>query len=159
MIMLMKISHNNLRRPLSWVDGVRQELDMLWGGHHDTTPLELANWPLWNAHLQLNAGPRPQIREDEEAMTYTFEAPGVQKSEISIRQEEGLLTVEAKRKLDVPEGYKILGRERPQLHQKHRVRLPKHLAWDTATATLEDGLLHIRLEKKPETPAQRIEVQ
>ncbi len=98
------------------------------------------------------------IWEAEDHFSVEVELPGVHNDDIDVTVEKGVLRVTAERK--PPED------ERTYLHLERRhgklertISLPDTVDAGAVEAELKDGILHVRLAKKPETQPKKISVK
>lgn len=109
--------------------------------------------------------PTLDVWEEEDALVYAFDLPGIPKDDIAIEVEDGSLTVSAtrERKQTVegggPEGSGFHRFERRHGAFSRTVGLPQGVAEDAITAAYELGVLEIRVPK-PEAPKpKRIQIE
>jgi len=99
------------------------------------------------------------IHENENQLVVEAELPGFRKDEVSINVEQGVLTIEATREPHKAEGEEHL-RERRYTRVFRRFSLPSSV--DTTAevdATLDSGVLTLRLPKRDEVKPRKIEVK
>jgi HSP20 family protein len=103
--------------------------------------------------------PTLDVWEEEDALVYAFDLPGVPKDEIAIEVEDGSLTVTATREREQKtdgEGFRRFERRHGTFART--VGLPQGVAEDAIKASYEHGVLEIRVPK-PELPKpKRIQV-
>ncbi len=101
-----------------------------------------------------------EIFEDKDGLVVKAELPGVKKEDFEVSLEDGMLTIEAEKKSeDVSEDIKYYARERRYGKYTRSVSLPFPIAEDKIAATLEHGVLEVRLPKAEEAKPKRIEVK
>ncbi|MGF1510078.1 MAG: Hsp20/alpha crystallin family protein [Myxococcota bacterium] len=100
----------------------------------------------------------PVIEETDDAITVRFDVPGVTPENVNVEVRDGILSVDAHRTVDAPEGYRSLRSERGSFRIKRRIRLNDRLDPDRAEADLDMGVLTIRLGKRPEAQPRSIPV-
>lgn len=104
--------------------------------------------------------PNTDILEDENQTTAVFELPGVEKSDLKVTFERGVLTVTAERKpLEIPEKGRLLLRERMAGTYRRSVRVHHPVEVASMSAHLADGVLHVALPKAEVAKARVIEVR
>lgn len=81
-----------------------------------------------------------ELTEDEKSATYTFELPGVKKSDVEVASEDDRINIK----------WQVRGKD-------HSTWLPLLRASGDIKASLEDGLLSIVVEKK--NKSKKIEVK
>jgi HSP20 family protein len=104
--------------------------------------------------------PTVDIYETPEAIEMTFEIPGVNQKDIKVHFENNLLTVSGERKLeheDRRDGYHRVERNYGNFHRSFTV--PSTIDPNQINAVCENGLLRLRLAKRPETQPRAIEVK
>lgn len=96
--------------------------------------------------------------EEGDAFFLELDAPGVKNEDVNIALEKGVLSITIERK--APEG------ERRYLHQERgygqylrKLQISDAVNPDAVEAELHDGVLRIKLGKKPETQPKKIEVR
>lgn len=96
--------------------------------------------------------------EDDGHYYLEVELPGVQAADLNLTLERGRLHITAERK--APE------ENREYWHNEHRygrmerfVTLPELVDPEAIEAELESGILHVKLNKKPEAQPRRIEIK
>lgn len=124
---------------------------------------------LQNALWSSVARPEPRVEgyappvdlwEDQDAYWVEAELPGVKAEDVDIDLEENVLTLKGERRLErstEEEGYRHT--ERVYGKFTRAFRLPESVDADQVEADLADGVLKIRLPKKPEAKARKIEVK
>jgi HSP20 family protein len=98
------------------------------------------------------------IREDQDRIYVDAEMPGFTKDQVHIMLEQGVLTITGERKAEQTEGEKHLT-ERRFTRVSRSFNLPTTVDESKVQAKLEDGVLHLTIEKKPEVKPRRIEIQ
>jgi HSP20 family protein len=106
------------------------------------------------------AGARPRIFARYGATGYELdvELPGIQQDEVQLDVRRGVLTISGERKLEVPEGFRGIRRERAPFRFSRSVQLPEDVASDAVQASMRDGLLTIRLPKSATSEPKRIQI-
>jgi len=96
------------------------------------------------------------IWEEPESIVAEAAVPGVKKEDISIRFEQGILSIEAKRKPEKTRTY----HQRAQHHFSYLSAIPGEIDEQTKPeASLSNGLLNIRFMKRRRAIAQKIHVK
>jgi len=114
------------------------------------------------AEPMLSAGdwaPAMGLYETDDAFTVEVDLPGAEVDSIGLEVHEELLTISAKRAAREENGYKIVRDELPSGGFKHQVRLPAQVDAENTSARYQDGVLTVRMPKRPETQPRRISVQ
>lgn len=100
------------------------------------------------------------IDEDEKHVYVEAELPGFSRDEINVSLETGTLTISAERKEESrPEGRTRHLSERRYSRVQRSFSLPESVDEENVDAKLEGGVLHIVLNKRPETQRRQIEVK
>lgn len=124
---------------------LRDELDRAFHGQWPETGDVFASYPV-------------DIREDEDHIYIEAEVPGFKKSEIDITLENGVLTISAERKVEPVKGESHLN-ERRFTRVQRRFTMPNTVDESRVDAKLEDGVLHLTLNKREEVKPRKIEVK
>jgi HSP20 family protein len=98
------------------------------------------------------------VWEKEDVLQIDAELPGVSKDAVSITYENGYLNLQAERKSpDLGEHKSLHNSFRYGLF-KQRISIGENYDPDTVQASLADGVLSIRLNKKPQVQPKKIEI-
>lgn len=103
--------------------------------------------------------PRYSVDGGKDGYELKVELPGVPKEGISVNLDNSVLTIHAKRKSAVPSHWKVLNRELNDLDFVLRLKLNAPVDAEKMSATLENGVLSLRLPVKEAAKPRRIEVQ
>jgi HSP20 family protein len=119
---------------------------------------------MWNGWLPVTFhttfAPRLEMYEDKEGLVVKAELPGIQKEDLSINLEGDMLRIEAEKKREeTTEDARYHTYERYYGHYSRSVALPAPVEAEKVTATLEKGLLEIKLPKAEEAKPRQIEVK
>jgi HSP20 family protein len=99
------------------------------------------------------------VLETADSVLVHFNLPGVKPENVNLNLEKNVLSLEAKLDTTVPEGAKVLYRERSVAGEiKRSIRIPVRLNNDEVQANLEDGVLTVTLKKAAEATPKRIEI-
>jgi HSP20 family protein len=116
---------------------------------------------VFNGGLVPAAGTMPvDIREEGDNLILEAELPGVPQEEVQITVENGTLSIAVNRKneaQDACKGYCL--RERRTANVTRTFRLPETSDLDKVEATLDHGLLTLRIPKKAEAKPRQIQVK
>jgi HSP20 family protein len=99
------------------------------------------------------------VLETADSVLVHFNLPGVKPEDVNLNLEKNILSLEAKLETTLPEGAKVLYRERsvaPQI--KRAIRIPVRLNSDEVQANLEHGVLTVTLKKAAESTPKRIAI-
>lgn len=132
----------NFAKPL---EEVEQFFDQLFGPHGGGSPLAQP----WRAPLSL--------WEDDTHFHVEMEAAGLKKEHLELTVEKNVLHIVADRKKpEEPRNYWHDERRYGRIERK--VTLPEATDPEAVQADLADGVLHIRLAKRPEAQPRRIPI-
>ena len=117
---------------------------------------------LWSGESECNCAfaPRVNIRETENDVVLVFEVPGVEKNDIKVGIENGMLTVSGERKIEPANeqsGYvrnEILGGT-----FSRSFTLPDTVDTDKIEADYKHGMLTVKMARKEEAKPKQIEVK
>ena len=108
------------------------------------------------------AGFPVDIREQDDQLVIEAELPGFRKDQIEVSVEQHVLTIDANRaaKADSsPECSKVHVHERRATQLSRRFTVPSTYDTTKVDASLADGVLTLRLDKREESKPQKIEVK
>ena len=103
--------------------------------------------------------PRVDIREEAERFVILADLPGVDPAQIEINMDKGILSIKGERKPGEGEGQRYSRQERAQGVFFRRFALPESANPDGIADTGLNGVLEIRITKRPEASPRRINVQ
>jgi HSP20 family molecular chaperone IbpA len=104
--------------------------------------------------------PNTDVIEDENQTVAVLEVPGVDKSDVKVSFDRGVLTVTAERKpYEVPEKGRILLREQTIGVYRRSMRVQHPVEVGNLTAHLADGILRVTLPKAEVAKPRVIEVR
>lgn len=105
--------------------------------------------------------PAVDIREESDAYVVHAELPGVKQSDIHVEVERGLLTVRGERKFASDEATKKTFRRVERFYGtfSRSFTLPENADAEHVSADLKDGVLDVRIPKKAQSGARKIEVK
>jgi len=98
------------------------------------------------------------MEEKEKEVIVKAELPGFEPEEVKVELTGELLTVEAEHKEPPKEKGEEKG-EREHVHVKREITLPPTVEVEKAEATYRQGVLEVRIPRKPEVVPRRIEVK
>ena len=104
--------------------------------------------------------PAVDVHEDADGLQIYVELPGIELKDIDVRVEGNTLSLRGERKLDREQdrqGYRLVERVYGGFHRSFS--LPETVNAEAVTALSKDGVLTIRLPKKPESKPRQIKVQ
>ena len=103
--------------------------------------------------------PTTDIYETEDALTVVLEMPGVDRDNIEVNVENGVLTVEGKISFGKYEGLQPIYSEYNIGPYRRSFRLSSRVDQDNIRAELRDGVVSLVLPKAAEAKPRRIEVK
>ena len=105
--------------------------------------------------------PAVDIREEENAFVVDVEVPGVSREDLNVELDRGTLTVRGERKFASDETTKKSYRrvERYYGAFARSFSLPDNVDADNIAADLHDGILELRIPKKAQSGARKVEVR
>ena len=99
------------------------------------------------------AYPKVNVYEYDDKIGIVAEIPGLDKKNVSVEVEEGVLTISGDKHGFDTRGGKCITRELKQSAFKRSFNLGEHLNGNDVSATFKDGMLSISIPKKePEQP-------
>jgi HSP20 family protein len=139
----------NLQRwdPLREFEDLRARMDQLFEDTLGATAVEGGVW-----------APAVDIEETDDAWLVEAELPGVRRDDVSVELHNGELAIHGEIKEKERVGI-LRRRTRRTGRFDYRVQLPNDLDPDAVEATLNDGVLHVRLPKPARSQPRRIEVK
>lgn len=136
-----------------WIDST-WDRDGLW---HQTLP---GLFRETGRRLDDEIVPAADVIEDADGYRFYFEMPGLTSDSIDVRVEDGGLVVEAERKQ--PEWPKDAGIHRVERRYGkicRSFRLPEDARAEDAHASYRDGVLEVKVGKRPEAKPVRVKVE
>jgi HSP20 family protein len=109
---------------------------------------------------QADFAPPVDVHEDQDSLVLRAELPGVRREDIDIQVDGNVLTLKGERKLEAEqEGRRYHRIERSFGSFVRQFQLPSNVDSTAIDAQLSDGILTLRLPKKAELKARKIEVK
>jgi len=102
--------------------------------------------------------PNTDIYETKDALTVILEMPGVEKSNVDVRVEGGILNIQGRLDLSKYQGLQPLYTEYNVGHYARNFELSSKIDHNKIGAELKDGVLTLTLPKVEEAKPRRIEV-
>ena len=102
--------------------------------------------------------PTADIYEDQDSLKVILEMPGVEKANVNVRVEEGVLVVEGRLDLTKYRGLQPLYTEYNIGNYARSFRLSSAIDQDKIGAELKDGVLSLTLPKAEKAKARTIQV-
>ena len=103
--------------------------------------------------------PSADIYETQEALTVILEMPGVEKNNIDVRVEDGVLSVQGRLDLSKYQGLQPLYTEYNIGHYSRSFQLSSKIDQNKIGAELQDGVLSLSLPKVEESKSRTIRVK
>lgn len=103
--------------------------------------------------------PAADIFEAENDLTVILEMPGVEKSNVDVHVEDGVLNVEGRLDLTKYQGLQPLYTEYNIGHYSRSFRLSSEIDQNKIAAEMKDGVLSLKLPKVEEAKPRTIEVK
>jgi HSP20 family protein len=118
-------------------------------------------WAPWKpALLSGGKGMEMDVHETKDELVIKADLPGIVRDDLHITLEEGTLRIEAEKKEEKTEDGKTwYMRERNFGKYSRLIELPFRVAAETISATLDKGVLEIKLPKAEEAKPKQIEVK
>ncbi|QSA98629.1 Hsp20/alpha crystallin family protein [Methylococcus sp. EFPC2] len=102
--------------------------------------------------------PPVDISEDAEGITLIADIPGVSKESLNIQVDNDTLVIEGEVHIDAPADIKPLYADVRSTRYRRSFALSSELETGNIEASLKDGVLTLRIHKRPETRPRKIEV-
>ncbi len=103
--------------------------------------------------------PPVDICEDADGITLLADMPGVSRERLNIQVDKDTLLIEGEAKIDMPEGMQPLYADVRSTRYRRSFVLSGELETHSISASLKDGVLSLRINKRPESRPRKIEVQ
>jgi HSP20 family protein len=103
--------------------------------------------------------PEADIYESPDALSVVLEMPGVEKSNVQVRVEDGVLSVEGRVDLSKYQGLLPLYTEYNIGHYARSFRLSSKIDQNNIAAEMKDGVLSLKLPKVEEAKPRSIQVR
>jgi len=104
-------------------------------------------------------GPACNSFEDQQTFWVQAALPGMDRKDIDIVIEDGVLTLKGERKEEVPQGRTYYTRQINSGKFARSFRLPDTVDASRVVATYKDGVLSVELPKREETKPRRITIE
>jgi len=103
--------------------------------------------------------PPVDIFEDENGITVQAEMPGVSKDQLIVQADRNNLLIEGEMAIDMPTGMEAMYADVQSTRYARSFALSTELDAERIEANLKDGVLTVRIPKRTEHRARRIEVR
>ena len=125
---------------------INRAFDSFWRGFDLPWPSTSSAWSI--------SMPSVDVSESDKEIEVTAELPGIDEKDIDISLAEGVLTIRGEKKSEVEKKEKdYYLQERTFGSIERVVPLPDTIDLDSAIATFKNGVLTVKLAKKPEAAA------
>lgn len=102
--------------------------------------------------------PPVDISEDTDGITVWVDMPGVARDQLNIQVDRETLVIEGQARIDMPEGMQPLYADVRSTRYRRSFALSSELDTNQIDASLKDGVLMLRIHKRPESKPRKIEV-
>jgi HSP20 family protein len=126
-------------------------VESLWG----SGLLDGAHGLRWVSDKQV---PAPEWTEEDGRLVLAVPVPGLAADQVEVEIHGRRLSLRADRRIEVPDGYQALLRERSSWSVSRAWDLPDTVDADSLTAQLADGVLRVTLGRKEAAKPRRITV-
>ena len=117
-------------------------------------------WDTWMPiAFEDNMVPQTDMYEEKGELVMKTELPGIGEKDVDITLEGDILTIKAEKREEVTEDATHHTRERYYGQYFRSVMLPYAVKEDKITATLDNGVLELRLPKAEEVKSKKIELK
>ena len=103
--------------------------------------------------------PPVDISEDAEGITLVADMPGVSSDRLDVHVDNDTLLIEGQAKIDMPEGMEPLYADVQATHYRRSFALSSELDANGIDASLDNGVLSVRIPKRAEVKPRKIEVR
>jgi HSP20 family molecular chaperone IbpA len=103
--------------------------------------------------------PPADIFEDADGIHILLDMPGVTKDRLAVKADRNELLVEGEAAIDMPEGMEAAYAEIRVARYRRSFVLTNELDIGSVEASMKDGVLSIRVPKRPELKPRQIEVE
>ncbi len=117
------------------------------------------DWPASRMSLMGSEFPPINLSSDENGAVLTAELPGMDEKDIELSLEGDMLTIRGKRTASVPEGARVLRRERHDYDFTRSVRLPFAADTERGDAKYENGVLTVHIFRREADKPRRIAIE
>lgn len=117
-------------------------------------------WPSWPAEAQDVWGVAFDVKETQDAFVFKADVPGMDIKDIEVKLQNNRLSISGKREQEkTDKGDTYYTYERSYGSFARSFTLPEGIDVDKISADLKDGVLTLRLPKKPEAKPKQISVK
>lgn len=108
---------------------------------------------------EMTLRPQVDIFEDAEGITLMADMPGVSREHLNIEVDKDMLLVEGDARINMPDGMEAVHADVRATRYRRSFALSSELEADKIDASLKDGVLNVRIPKRPEVRPRKIEVR
>lgn len=130
-------------------------MPMVWDPLAELERLTEGFWRGWEFPDTFGRLPLTEMSEEDGSLVVKAELPGVGPEEIDIALKDGVLTIKAEHS----GGEKAEGNGYHSLKYYRSLTLPAHIDSEKVTATIEHGLLEVRIPKTEALDTKHVEVK
>ena len=111
------------------------------------------------ANQDRNWMPAVDIREEDDRFVLSADIPGVERKDVEVTMEDGVLTIKGERHAETEEKREGFNR-RERVHGTfmRQFTLPDTVNADSISATIKEGVLHIEIPKQAKPEPRKITV-
>lgn len=102
--------------------------------------------------------PPVDIGEDADGITVWVDMPGVSRDQLNIQVDRETLVIEGQARIDMPENMRPLYADVRSTRYRRSFALSSELDTNQIDASIRDGVLTLRIHKRPESKPRKIEV-
>ncbi len=103
--------------------------------------------------------PATDIFEDDDGITLQMDVPGASKERLTLQVNRDRLDVDAEVRIDIPQDMEPVYADVRSTRYQRTFALSSELESDKVDASLKDGVLTLRIPKRPEIRPRKIEVR
>jgi len=128
---------------------------MVWDPLAEFERLSSDFWNSWEFPSNYARLPYADMTEEDGSLVVKAELPGVGPEEIDIALKDGVLTIKAEHS----DGEETEGNGYHSIRYHRSITLPAHIDPEKVTATMDNGLLEVRVPKTEAIEAKHVEVK
>jgi HSP20 family protein len=134
-------------RTFGAIDELRRRMERLFSEYDAGTYRQMAPYPPAN------------LVDRGTSLVLECEVPGCTERDLEISVTQDGISLSGERKIEPPQGYSVLRRERQAIRFSRSFELPCRIDPEKTEATVKDGILRLELPKPAEAQPKRIEVK
>ena len=144
-------------------DGGQRTLVPFFGESRLLDEIDALTRDMWDSWMPFTSGgnmvPQTDIYEDKGELVVKMELPGISNEDLDVTLESDRLTIKAEKKEEAVKDATHNTQERYYGQYFRSITLPYAVKTDEVSATMENGVLEIRLPKAVEVEAKKIEIK